>query len=580
MKLLAAIARRLGWGQGTVAAEPGSPVSKKRRKPAISDQMLARSALPPETEKVNPFVLPQHPPGVVPSGTQMAMDDATAQSQQWAALAAEQYSEGLAFLGYPALAQLAQRPEYRKISETIATEMTRKWIVIQASGDEDKTDKVTKITEAFKRLNVQEVFREAALQDGFFGRSHVYIDLGTSEDRDELQKPIGDGHNEISRAKIAKGALKRLRNVEAVWCSTSNYNAMDPLAPDFYRPSDWYVQGKEIHSSRLLTFVGRSVPDLLKPAYAFGGLSLSQMAKPYVDNWIRTRQSVSDLLHSFSTNGIKVNLVDQMNVDDGAELFKRIKFFTNMRDNKGVMVLDKGGGADDPGEEFFNVSTPLGTLDKLQAQAQEQICSVASIPLVKFTGLTPSGLNASSEGEIRVFYDWIAAYQELLFTENLTRVLGFVQLSEFGEIDPAITFKFEPLWSLDEKGMADVRKTEAETGAVLIASKVITPAEERQRIGNDPDTLYASLDENSVPVAGISDTDKATIAATLTAAIVGAADNGLVDEGIVLRELANLAPATGLWSTITAADIAEADAEPPAPEPITPPEEVEQAEAA
>ncbi|MGF6605041.1 hypothetical protein P3T23_009802, partial [Paraburkholderia sp. GAS448] len=47
---------------------------------------------------------------------------------------------------------------------------------------------------------------------------------------------------------------------------------------------------------------------MLKPAYAFGCLSLSQIAKPYVDNWLRTRQSVSDLLHSFSTMVLKTNL--------------------------------------------------------------------------------------------------------------------------------------------------------------------------------------------------------------------------------------------------------------------------------
>ncbi|WP_241502645.1 anti-CBASS protein Acb1 family protein [Bombella intestini] len=32
--------------------------------------------------------------------------------------------------------------------------------------------------------------------------------------------------------------------------------------------------------------------------------------------------------------------------------------------------------------------------------------------LVKLFGITPNGLNASSEGEIRVFYDEIAAFQE------------------------------------------------------------------------------------------------------------------------------------------------------------------------
>jgi hypothetical protein len=46
---------------------------------------------------------------------------------------------------------------------------------------------------------------------------------------------------------------------------------------------------REVHRSRLLTFIGRELPDILKPAYAFGGLSMSQMLKPYVDNRLRSR---------------------------------------------------------------------------------------------------------------------------------------------------------------------------------------------------------------------------------------------------------------------------------------------------
>ncbi|WP_163360700.1 anti-CBASS protein Acb1 family protein, partial [Klebsiella aerogenes] len=74
------------------------------------------------------------------------------------------------------------------------------------------------------------------------------------------------------------------------------YNTTNPLAADWYKPALWYVQGRPVHATRLLTFVGREVPDLLKPAYSFGGLSMSQMAKPYVDNWLRTRASVADLI--------------------------------------------------------------------------------------------------------------------------------------------------------------------------------------------------------------------------------------------------------------------------------------------
>jgi hypothetical protein len=114
-------------------------------------------------------------------------------------------------------------------------------------------------------------------------------------------------------------------------------------------------------------------------------------------------------------------------------------------------------------EEFFNVSTQLGTLDKLQAQAQEQMASISGIPLVKLLGVTPSGLNASSDGEIRVFYDYILAYQERMFSLPLRKVLDIVMLSEFGEIDESISFQFEPLWQMSDAEKADValKKTQA-----------------------------------------------------------------------------------------------------------------------
>ena len=56
------------------------------------------------------------------------------------------------------------------------------------------------------------------------------------------------------------------------------------------------------------------------------------------------------------------------------------------------------------------------------AQSQEQISSVSRIPLVKWTGISPSGLNASSEGEIRVYYDLIHS-EQIDFTE--ARALTF-----------------------------------------------------------------------------------------------------------------------------------------------------------
>jgi hypothetical protein len=256
--------------------------------------------------------------------------------------------------------------------------------------------------------------------------------------------------------------------------------------------------GREVHASRWLTFIGREMPDMLKPAYMFGGLSLSQMGKPYVDNWLRTRQSVSDLIHRFSTNVLKTNmggaLTGGMTMGlGGMGLSDRVELFNNYADNTGTLMLDKET------EDFVNISTPLSTLDHLQAQAQEHMSSVWGIPLVVFFGITPSGLNASTDGEIAVWNAWIEAQQEHLFTANLTKVLQMIQLSEFGEIDPDIGFVWEKLGKIDQTGAAAIRKSDADVAIEYIGAGVLSPEEERKRLADADDSLYPGLDVSDLP---------------------------------------------------------------------------------
>lgn len=432
----------------------------------------------------NPFELPKVAPGVIPERNKMACDQAVTSVYNYAV--SDAFSEGLGFLGYPYLSELAQRPEYRRASEIISKEMTRKWLTIISTGDEaidDKSDKIKEIEAEFKRLNVKEVFYKVIEQDGLFGRGQIYLDTGATDKPDELVTPLSE-----SASKIGIGTLKRLVPVESMWTYPNAYNATDPLKPDYFVPQEWYVMGKRVHASRLMFFVFRQVPDILKPAYVFGGLALSQMMKPYVDNWLRTRQSVSDLVHSFSVSGLKTNLSGILNGGASDMLSLRAQLFNQGRDNRGLMLVD----ADT--EEFFNVSTPLSTLDQLQAQSQEQMSAVTGIPLVKLLGITPSGLNASSDGEIRAFYDWIESQQEANLTPHMNRLMNIIQLSLFGEIDPEISFKWNPLWSMNETEAAAVRQTDATTDSIYINSGVISPEEVRTRIASNIDSPYASLD--------------------------------------------------------------------------------------
>lgn len=425
-----------------------------------------------------PIKAPTLAPGVAPSDIKppvVAMDFSAYQF-------ADQCFPGGGFPGYSYLSQLATRAEFRAFAAAMSTELTREWIEFTSKqdDDDDSSDKIKEIEEEFKRLGVRSVMQMAAEHDCYFGRAQIFLDI---KDADRKLPLILDPRT------VPLGSLQRVSTVEAIWTTPSAYNALDPAAPDFYAPSSWFMLGREVHASRLMTIITRPLPDILKPAFNFGGMSLSQLAEPYVDNWLRTRQSVADLINNFSITAL-ATAMDQVlqGDDDGTSLFARADLFTATRSNRGLMLLDKDR------EELVQVNTPLSGLHELQAQSQEHMCSVSRMPAIVLTGISPSGLNASSDGEIRVFYDWIAAQQEANWREPLETILKAVQLSLYGEIDPDIGFTFVPLYQMTPKEESEIRLSDSQADGAYIDRGVVTPQEVRERLARDPTSGYQSLD--------------------------------------------------------------------------------------
>lgn len=455
--------------------------------------------------RLTPFApgsIPQPAPGVVPKGVPkreiLANDNQIVETNAWAInqLASNAYFNGLVFMGFPYLSELAQRAEYRAMAEVIATEMTREWIEFKSvsTNKESKTERIKELVEFMEKLDVQGAFSKEVQLDCFFGRGHLYLDTGDSDDPKELQTPIGNGRDAASLLKFKdrRGFLKALRVIEPIWTYPAKYVSNNPLSGEWYNPQSWFALGKEIHVTRFLRFVSREVPDMLKPSYMFGGLPLSQMAQPYVNNWLRARQSVSDLIYRYSVNVLATQM-DASTTEGGIEMIKRAEIMSNMLNNNGMLMVDKAS------EEWTNVATPLAGLHELQAQAQEHQSAVSRIPLVKLLGISPSGLNASSEGEIQVWYEWVGASQNNFIKPKLNTVIDFCQLSLWGEVDSEIVWKFRPLKALDAKESAEVDKLEADTHAVYVTAGIVAPTEVREVLSADPDSPYENLEPTDEP---------------------------------------------------------------------------------
>jgi len=469
------------------------------------------------------FKAPELPDGVRPakapaagyilamdsSGTQerdvMALDDVGGSTSASFLNTSPFFGEvSLTFPGFAFLSTLQQISEFRAPCEVTSTEMTREWIkVVSKGGGKDQTDKIKQITERIEELKLQERFQTAMLYDAQFGGAFLYWNFADA-DKDKT-----DQARQLPQlvSQIKKGSLVSVTAIEAYWVTPFSYNADRPEKDDFYVPQSWFVMGRKTHLSRLMVVVSRPLPDLLKPSYNFVGISLAQLMFPYIQRWLRTAKSVNDLINAFSI----VNLKTDMNAtlqDDGA-LVQRLKLFTAMRDNKGVFATDKDS------EELEILNVTLGTLDKLQAQAQEHMSAPSHIPLIKLFGVTPTGLNATGEGEIKVWYDWVAAQQAHALGDHMNRALEIVQMDLFGAVDDDITYEWVPLFQPTPKEQSELNKADGDRDVAYITAGVISPDEARAKLKADPTSGYdgltgdapeppQELDENGNPVEGVT----------------------------------------------------------------------------
>ena len=180
---------------------------------------------------------------------------------------------------------MAQATEYRLVAETFAQEMTREWGEVKG----EDTEKVEAIERELKRLRVRDLMRVSVENDYLFGGSQMYIDIDGQEDKTDLPLMINE-------RGIKKGSLRGFVVREPMWSTPSVYNANNALAADFFKPTQWWVLGKNVHHSRLMTLIMRPLPDMLKPAYNFYGMPMTQLMMPYVQRFQSIADSVAKLI--------------------------------------------------------------------------------------------------------------------------------------------------------------------------------------------------------------------------------------------------------------------------------------------
>lgn len=390
------------------------------------------------------------------------------------------------FVGYGVLTGLAQVGIVRAGVEMRSDEMTRKWGEFVRTGDNDDTDaddnddKVKKLNEDAVKYKLPAIFNKASSYCGYYGGTLGFIDTGEAQDR--WADPLI-----LSQETIKQGGFKGVKLIEPYVVSPGYYNSVNPMADDYFKPTLWYVQGIPVHASRMLYFAENALPTILRPAYNFFGLSLAQKVLDAVSHFTGCRESANRLLEKYSLTVFKTDMTEILSGGMDTTLQQRIQYFVQNRSNDGCATIDKEK------EDLVVMTTSLAGVTDLVRQAMEYVAAMFNEPVTKMWGLSPAGFN-TGDSDLRNHYDNIESLQQKMFGEPMTRLCKLLQLNAFGEIDPAIEFKFAPLSEDDEALKITNNKTKAETNVMLMDAGVVAPEEVREQLINDPDSGFNNLE--------------------------------------------------------------------------------------
>lgn len=392
------------------------------------------------------------------------------------------------FIGYAQCALIAQQWLVNKACIVPAEDAARAgWKV--AFNDDTQIDDIA-VQKAIEKLDthyrIVEQCRELTQMKRVFGL-RVAIFKVKSDDPEYYEKPFNiDGVRAYSYEGIAQ--------VDPYWMTPelTTDAVSDPADINFYEPEYWVIAGKRYHRSHMVVLRHAPVPDILKPAYLYGGVSLCQQIYERAYAAERTANEAPQLTMTKRMNVIKTNLNGLVSNPDKFVRAKQLQ--TDFRDNYGTMLIGEE-------EEYQQHETTLSDLDSVIMTQYQLVAAVAGVPATRLLGTSPKGFNATGEHEIKTYHEMLAGIQENDFQPLLER---HYQLMMRSEIEPELGVKlhptvvFNPLDEPTEAELAQVQKLKADTYSVLQQTGAITAQEIAEALVKDERSGFESIDPEDV----------------------------------------------------------------------------------
>jgi phage-related protein (TIGR01555 family) len=274
--------------------------------------------------------------------------------------------------------------------------------------------------------------------------------------------------------------------------------------PKYYRVSQSApaLRSRAVHYSRVMfRLEGIELPYQQRLTENLWGISIIERIWDRMISFDSATTGAAQLVYKSYMRTMKVKDLRAVVAAGGDALKGLVAYADNMRrfaGIEGLSMIDAEDELEIQGHQAFS-----GLSDAL-IQFGQQLSGALQIPLTRLFGQSPSGLNSTGESDLRTYYDHIKREQKRHLAHGLTCTYRVAAQSEGITLPDNFALEFAPLWEMSE-------------------------------------------------------TDKATVAKTITETVSSAKEGGLISDKTAMKELRQSSRTTGVFTNITEEDIEAAD---------------------
>lgn len=355
----------------------------------------------------------------------------------------------------------------RRAIEAVPEVAFRRGINIRVQDEDGGKEVAEKIQSALEDLRLVEKFVHAAKTENAFGGSAIYPvfenaadDLENELDEDKLQGKL-----------IAFHVLEPRELWPVRWYTDINHPKFGEVEVWSLVPinSNGGIGGagmQNIHESRLIIFKGRRISRQYQAYQRPGwGDSCLTGVYPIIRDFGSAWGHAAALIQDFAQGVLSMaGFADLMKEDGGdAVVRSRLNMLERMKSTMRMLVMDKD-------DTYSRQQTPMGGLSDLLHDFALRVAAACGQPVTVMFGMSPAGLNATGDNDVRGWYDTVASYREHHYVHKLEHAIRLYMKSPESAtegVEPDVwSVEFPPLWEPTEKEQAETRYIIAQTDQI------------------------------------------------------------------------------------------------------------------